>query len=103
MLPRLKKDGSDMRMLNCSSRASPILCVQSSPNPEFAANPGNFAHFILAHLFPVVRELDRAGVHDPFRATLLLWHGSNRVLPIRWDKTFLELLGPNARCTNDKQ
>lgn len=66
---------------------------------EFAASPSNFAHFWLAHVFPLVRELQRAGVHEPFQNTSLrIWHGANRVFS-RWAPVYEDLLGPGARCT----
>ena len=71
--------------------------MQASPNPEFAASPANFAHFFLAVIFPLVRELAAVGVHDPFRSTLLLWHGSNAVF-MRWKPAYNDLLGAGATC-----
>ena len=102
--PHVKRE----RLLNCTSGssssdsnsggvASPrqhVLCIQASPNPEFAANPGNFAHFWMAFVFPLVLTLKDAGVSeaDIFRAKLLVWHGNNRVLP-KWSPQLVALLG----------
>ena len=55
-------------------------------------SPGNFAHWWLAHLLPLVTSLQAAGVTEPFRGTWLIWHGRNRVLP-RWAPLVTELLG----------
>jgi hypothetical protein len=97
------------RLLNCSSSGVsshatttttsqlPTFCVRASPNPEFASNPGNFAHFWLAHLYPLAAALQSAGVseHRAFRSTLLLFHGRNRVLP-KWSKFYSQLLSGGA-------
>ena len=88
------------RMLHCSSgRNVAALCAATSPNPEFAANPGNFAHFWLAHIFPLVDALRTAGVADAdlFSSPLLLWHGNNRVLP-KWKQQFIALMGGIGTC-----
>lgn len=99
------------RLLNCTSSSSGngeklpnpgrILCVEASPNPEFAANPGNFAHFWMAFMFPFVISLREAGVPgaEIFRSRLLIWHGNNAVLP-KWSPQLAGLLGSTApaRC-----
>ena len=92
---QLPSRGSLEGLLNCSVSASPVYCVQASPNPEFAANPRNFAHFWLAHVFSIANGLN---VERPFKSTLLLFHGHNRVLP-RHASTYVDLLGAGAQCT----
>ena len=100
--PSAKPPQTQERMLHCNGSTSSsdlVLCAQTSPNPEFAANPGNFAHFWLAHIVPLVTALLGAGITeaDLFRSSLLLWHGQNRVLP-RWKPQFLALMGGVGTC-----
>lgn len=85
------------RLLNCSVAHAPILCVQASPNPEFASNPSNWAHWLFAHVFPMVTALKAAGVNDTqiFSSTVLLWHGRNRVLP-KWSSRYAELMSSSS-------
>ena len=75
-------------------RAS-TYCVRASPNPEFASQPGNYAHWLLAHLFPLVGAALAAGGDDGGSAPLAgsrlyIAHGSNAVLPV-WAARYAEL------------
>lgn len=102
--------GARERVLNCrhavtEAEAGAALrgvtlttCVHASPNPEFAASPKNFAHFVLAHLFPLVRASREVGVQDPFDSNLFLWHGANRIFA-RWAPSYIDLLGAGANCS----
>ena len=91
------------RLLNCShsqSQNHPVVCVQASPNPEFAANPGNFAHWWMAFVFPLLSAFNAhpsSSDKSIFRSTLLIWHGNNRVLP-KWAPHLEGLLGSGAHC-----
>ena len=85
---------------NSQTHTPRTLCVQASPNPEFAKNPSNFAHWLLAHVHPLVAALLAADVQprDIFTSQLLIAHGQNRALP-RWVPQFVQFFGPDATCT----
>lgn len=78
------------------------LCVQASPNPEFAKNPSNFAHWLLAHVQPLVAALLTTGInpHNIFTSQLLIAHGKNRALP-RWTPQYVQFFGAGATCTRE--
>lgn len=75
-----------------SADASPPLCTESLQNPEFAAGGSNFAHWMLAHAFPiVVRHLGS----DPLRITrqrVAIAVGGNRAANL-WKQRLAEILG----------
>ena len=75
------------------------ICVQASPNPEYAVNPSNFAHWLLAHVQPLMAAAHAAGLDmgAVWASRLLIAHGHNRVLPI-WAPQFAQLMGPGAAC-----
>ena len=83
-------------LLTCSPRqpqvATTTYCVQASPNPEYASQPGNYAHWLLAHLYPLVSgALGSAPVvPDLAGARLVIAHGGNAVLPV-WSPRYDEL------------
>lgn len=84
-----------MRGLTIGRPSHRSSCVDTHSSNRAARQ---FAHFWLAHVYPLVRELSDQGIIDPFRSTLLLWHGRNRALP-RWAPIYTDLLGGSARCT----
>jgi len=71
--------------------------VQASPNPEYASQPSNYAHWLLAHLFPLMSSTLTSDLHehDLTRANFLISHGANAVLPM-WAPRYAELF--DASC-----
>ena len=68
-------------------------CVKASPNPEFASQPSNYAHWLLAHLFPLLSQVLNTEDRSPIaQSRLYIAHGSNTVLPI-WIPRYIELFG----------
>jgi len=91
------------RLLNCTPPTfERTVCVQASPNPEFANSPNNFAHWWMAHVYPLSAAMQASGTSEAhvFRSRLLIRHGNNRVLP-KWAAHYLELLGGGA-CLSQK-
>jgi hypothetical protein len=99
------------RLMMCEPKLVPsthtpsTLCVQASPNPEFENTPLNYAHWVIAHLYPLVRTLgvkhdESATARRLQRSRLVVAHG--RKLPgvalERWMGLLAELLGAN--CTH---
>lgn len=81
-------------LLASSSPDEHIICVSSSPSPEFHANPFNYAHFLLAHVYPLSVQLaakDGAGL----RATRVRFyvvegkHGNGGL--VAWQRRYEEL------------
>ena len=67
-------------------------CVVSSPHPEFAASPLNYAHWLLAHAYPTVVALDATGAaFSRIRFGLAL--GENELLRT-WAAPYASLLRP---------
>ena len=87
-------------VLRCeASQAQPpasSFCVQASPNPEYSSQKANYAHWLLAHLFPLLRAALTSGDHNLVGATLHIGHGGNTVLPV-WGARYAELFG--VTCT----
>ena len=79
--------------------SAPKVCVQASPNPEYAVNPSNFAHWLLGHVQPLVAAAHAAGFNATalFESRLVIAHGHNRVLPM-WMPQYSQLMGPGATC-----
>lgn len=84
-----------------NSSGSQTICVQASPNPEYASQPGNYAHWLLAHLFPLLSGAlnisNRTFVGEQWH----IMHGGNTVLPV-WAPRYAELFGVTCvRSTDD--
>ena len=84
-------------ILKCSPRRPSAdaytYCVQASPNPEFASQPSNYAHWLLAHLFPLLSFVLNASNHASaplHESRLYIAHGGNTVLPM-WTPRYAEL------------
>lgn len=92
------------KLLECTPklpRSAETLCVQTSPNPEFAQASNNYAHFMLAQLIPLLGGLALAGTHNPDRlwtAKLLVAPGQNRMTAFWYATKVSELLRTVCRA-----
>ena len=53
----------------------PLICVSAVHNPEFSSNSKNFAHWLLAHAYPLVLRL--AELAPPGAADGAIWPPAN--------------------------
>ena len=73
------------RLISCRPAAlsqSQVICVQAAPNPEYWQAPKNYAHWMLAHLIPLLHELNMRGINaEAFQSSRLhIAHGENPAL-----------------------
>ena len=75
-----------------------LQCISASPNPEFANNPKNYGHFLLALVFPIFvawREQMGDAEFGTAVQSLLIFHGHNR-LATRWWPQWAQIT--SGRC-----
>ena len=83
-------------VMTCTPRLprNASVCVRASPNPEYASQPGNYAHWLLAHTLPLLigaMDLPSADGDPPLLGVHLhIAHGSNTLLPV-WAPRYAEL------------
>ena len=93
------------RVLTCtpsSAAQRPVHCFQVSPNPEYAQAPSNYAHWLLAHLYPLLAgayELLGKSIGQLAGSTIRIGHGENTVLP-KFASRYEELW--DVTCSSDR-
>lgn len=118
-MPRSSLANGAELMLNCTPAAPagrpasvpPVYCVRASPNPEYATQPGNYAHWLLAHLLPLLggalalNPMDAPPARGPLPvlgAQLYIKHGGNSVLG-SWRPRYAELFGVECATTTARR
>ena len=72
-----------------------VFCVQRQPEPRVCCESAELCALLVGSR---LLDCQRSLVERPFKSTLLLFHGHNRVLPLH-ASACVDLLGAGAQCT----